>query len=93
MNMDSVAANMHQLLTDALRPMILEVVDDSSKHEGHAGARPGGQTHFSVTVVSEKFEGLARVARHRMVYDALKPLFGEGLHALAIKAKTPTEIV
>ncbi len=90
--MDSVAATITQLLESAIKPMILEVVDDSAKHEGHAGARPGGQTHFSVTIVSDKFEGKARVARHRMVYDALNPLFGEGLHALAITAKTPAEL-
>ena len=90
--MDSVAATITQLLESALQPMILEVVDDSAKHAGHAGARPGGQTHFSVMIVSEQFNGLARVARHRMVYDALNPLYGEGLHALAITAKTPAEL-
>jgi BolA protein len=90
--MNSVAATITQLLETALAPMILEVVDDSAKHAGHAGARPGGQTHFSVTIVSDQFAGKPRVARHRMVYDALNPLFGEGLHALAITAKTPAEI-
>lgn len=90
--MDNVAATITQLLETALTPMILEVVDDSAKHAGHAGARPGGQTHFSVTIVSDHFHGKSRVARHRMVYDALNPLFGEGLHALAITAKTPAEM-
>lgn len=90
--MDSVAATITQLLETAIAPMILEVVDDSAKHAGHAGARPGGQSHFSVMIVSDKFEGKPRVARHRMVYDALNPLFGEGLHALAITAKTPSEL-
>lgn len=90
--MDNVAATITQLLESALKPMILEVVDDSEKHIGHAGYRPGGQSHFSVTVVTEQFQGKPRVARHRMVYDALNPLFGEGLHALAITAKTPQEI-
>lgn len=90
--MDNVAATITQLLESALQPLILEVVDDSAKHAGHAGARPGGQTHFSVTVVSERFAGKPRVARHRLVYDALHPLFGEGLHALAINAKTPQEM-
>ena len=91
--MNSAAATITQLLETALTPMILEVVDDSAKHAGHAGARPGGQTHFSVTIVSDRFAGKTRVARHRMVYDALNPLFGEGLHALAITAKTPAEMV
>lgn len=90
--MDNVAATITQLLESAIKPMILEVVDDSAKHAGHAGARPEGQTHFTVVIVSDKFEGMPRVARHRMVYDALNPLFGEGLHALAITANTPTEI-
>lgn len=90
--MDNVAATITQLLESALKPMILKVVDDSAKHAGHAGARPGGQSHFSVTIISDKFEGKPRVARHRLVYDALNPLFGEGLHALAINAKTPQEM-
>lgn len=90
--MDNVAATITQLLESALQPMILEVVDDSAKHVGHAGYRPGGQSHFSVMIVSDKFGGKPRVARHRMVYDALNPLFGEGLHALAINAKTPEEM-
>lgn len=91
--MENVAATITQLLETAIKPMILEVVDDSAKHAGHAGARPGGQSHFSVMIVSGKFEGMARVARHRLVYDALNPLFGEGLHALAITAKTPGEML
>lgn len=91
--MDNVAATITQLLETAIAPMILEVIDDSAKHAGHAGARPGGQSHFTVVIVSDKFEGKTRVARHRMVYDALNPLFGEGLHALAITAKTPLEMV
>ncbi len=90
--MDNVAATITQLLESALKPMILEVVDDSEKHIGHAGYRPGGQSHFSVMIVTEKFQDKPRVARHRMVYDALNPLFGEGLHALAITAKTPAEL-
>lgn len=90
--MDNVAATITQLLESALKPMILEVIDDSAKHAGHAGAREGGQSHFSVIIVSDKFEGVARVGRHRMIYDALNPLFGEGLHALAITAKTPQEM-
>ena len=59
---------------------------------GHAGARAEGESHFTVKIVSEKFVGANRVARHRMVYDVLKPLFDDGLHALAIEAKTPSEV-
>ena len=88
----NVAAAIHDALTRELAPQTLEVIDDSAKHAGHAGARPGGQSHFTVTIVSQKFEGLGRVARHRLIYDALGPLFAEGLHALAINAKTPGEM-
>lgn len=89
--MQNVAASIHQLLEARFQPTVLQVVDDSAKHAGHAGAREGGQSHFTVTVVSESFTGLSRVERHRAVYDALKPVFDGGLHALVIVAKTPGE--
>ena len=75
-----------------LQPELLEVEDDSHQHAGHAGARPEGQTHFTVRVVSERFTGLGRVARHQLIYAQLKPAFERGLHALVIEAKTPQEI-
>ncbi len=75
-----------------LHPVALDVVDDSAKHAGHAGARAGGQTHYNVTVVSPRFEGLNRVARHRLVNDALAAEFDSGLHALSLVLKTPAEI-
>ena len=90
--MTHVTEQISQLLQSALQPDSVQVIDDSAKHAGHAGARPGGQTHFTVRVVSQQFNGLSRVARHRLVYDALKPLFAEGLHALAIEARTPGEV-
>ena len=90
-SMQNIAAQIHQQLDQALTPRVLEVVDDSAHHAGHAGARAEGQSHFTVTVVSERFNGLSRVARHRLVYDALGPLFAQGLHALAIRASTPQE--
>jgi BolA family transcriptional regulator, general stress-responsive regulator len=77
------------VLTRALQPMSLQVRDDSEQHAGHAGAREGG--HYTVTLVSERFRGLRPVARHRLVYDALGPLTGVGIHALAIEARTPEE--
>lgn len=83
---------MEQLLTNHFAPSSLAVIDDSRKHAGHAGARAEGESHFTVKIVSEKFVGANRVARHRMVYDVLKPLFDEGLHALAIEAKTAEEV-
>lgn len=91
--MENVAATIHGLLQKQFAPAVLQIVDDSTRHAGHAGAREGGQSHFTVLIVSDKFEGLTRVARHRAVYDALKPVFDRGLHALAITAKTPAESV
>ena len=80
------------LLTDALAPETIEVVDDSHKHAGHAGAR-GGQGHFSVDIVSAAFAGKLPLARHRMVYAALGGMMQTDIHALAIRARTPDELV
>lgn len=82
---------METLLQTQLAPLTLEITDESSKHAGHAGARPGGQTHYRVHVVSESFNGLTRVARQRLVYNALREEFDTGLHALALDLKTPAE--
>jgi BolA family transcriptional regulator, general stress-responsive regulator len=78
-----------QALRAALEPVLIEVQDDSAAHAGHAGAREG--RHFSVTIVSPRFAGLSRVARHRLVYDAVASQMAQGIHALAIVAKTPDE--
>ena len=87
----SVAEKIEALLTEQLNPTALHIIDDSAKHAGHAGAKPGGETHFTVKIVSEAFTGKNAVARHRMVYAALKPLLDAGLHALAIEAKAPSD--
>ena len=79
-----------QRLRDALQPSSLEVQDDSAQHAGHAGAREG--SHYTVRICSPGFTGLARLARHRLVYDSLGPLGPQGIHALAIDAKAPGEI-
>jgi BolA protein len=76
-------------LTDRLEPVALELVDDSAAHAGHAGARSGA--HFKLRIVSARFAGLPRISRHRLVYDALRPWMAEGVHALAIDARTPDE--
>ena len=76
-------------LQAALAPTRLLVSDDSAAHAGHAGAREG--SHFSVIVVSPAFAGLSRVARHRLVYHALDSLMPQGIHALAIDARAPSE--
>lgn len=81
------ATEIEAALAAALQPESLAVQDDSHLHAGHAGAREG--RHFSVVVVSRRFEGLARVARHRLVYDCLDDLMARGIHALAIDARTP----
>ena len=77
-------------LTERLEPVALELVDDSAAHAGHAGAREGA--HFNLRIVSAKFAGLPRISRHRLVYDALRPWMAEGVHALAIDARTPDEV-
>jgi BolA family transcriptional regulator, general stress-responsive regulator len=76
-------------LREALAPTQLEVQDDSHLHAGHAGAREG--RHFSVRLTSPRFSGCTRVARHRLVYDALRLLMPAGIHALAIEARAPDE--
>ena len=79
------------LISAALNPALLEVHDDSSQHAGHSGAMPGGETHYSVLVVSDRFAGQGRVARHRLVNAAVEPEFAQGLHALALTLRTPDE--
>jgi BolA protein len=78
-------------LTKAFAPQSLEVVDESHRHEGHAGHRPGGETHFRVNIVSEAFRGKSRIARHRMVNETLSGELAAGVHALAIHAHAPGE--
>lgn len=73
-----------------LAPTVLELHDDGARHVGHAGAASGGG-HYLLTIVSERFVGQSRVARHRMVYDALGEMMRRDIHALAIDARTPTE--
>lgn len=74
-----------------LAPESLEVFDDSADHAGHAGARESGGGHFQVVIVAAAFAGRPRIARHRMVYDRLKDLIPQRIHALAIVAQTPEE--
>jgi BolA family transcriptional regulator, general stress-responsive regulator len=83
------AAAIESRLRAALAPLQLEVQDDSHLHAGHAGAREG--RHYTVRITSTRFSGVARPARHRLVYDALGPLAAQGIHALAIVARAPDE--
>jgi BolA protein len=80
-----------QKLTTAFAPESLEVVDESHRHEGHAGHRPGGETHFRVYIVADVFKGKTRVDRHRMINAALAGELSGGVHALAIHAAAPGE--
>jgi BolA protein len=78
-----------QLLTEALHPEKLEIIDNSAAHAGHAGSRSGG--HYHVTIVSPLFEGKTLVQRHQLVYKALGDLMKQQIHALGINALTPSE--
>lgn len=87
----SVAAEIERKLTAALQPVRVQVIDESELHKGHAGHRPGGQSHFRVEVVAAAFEGQSRVARQRRVYEILADELKAGVHALALKTLTPAE--
>jgi BolA protein len=78
-------------LTRAFTPESLDVVDESHLHSGHAGHRPGGETHFRVYIVSDSFRGKSRLERHRMVNQALSAELDGSVHALAIHATAPGE--
>jgi BolA family transcriptional regulator, general stress-responsive regulator len=78
-------------LSDALRPVRLEIFDDSHRHAGHHGARPGGETHFRLAIVSAAFAGQNRLARQRLVYDLLADELASGVHALQMTTLTPAE--
>ncbi|HPF23664.1 MAG TPA: BolA family protein [Hyphomonas sp.] len=82
-------SRIRDLLTEAFDPVVLEISDDSARHAGHAGAAPGGETHYTVQITSEAFEGLSRVQIQRTVMMVLQKEFDTGLHALSLKAKAP----
>ncbi len=82
----SRAERMRAALEAAFSPTELDIVDESHLHHGHAGAAPGGETHYAVKIRSAAFAGLTRLARHRAVNEALKAEFAAGLHALHIDA-------
>jgi BolA protein len=80
-----------ELRLAALEPDLVEIYDESAEHIGHAGAQSGGG-HYQLTIVTRRFEGQSRVARHRLVYDALGEMMHKEIHALAITALTPEEL-
>jgi BolA protein len=78
-------------LREAFTPESLDVIDESHLHEGHAGHRPGGETHFRIYIVSDAFEGKSRIERHRLINATLAAELAGPVHALAIKAQAPGE--
>ncbi|MBV9828638.1 MAG: BolA family transcriptional regulator [Alphaproteobacteria bacterium] len=82
---------MRAKLSEKLAPTRIDIVDDSHRHAGHSGARPEGETHFTVTVVSEVFAGMTRVARQRVVYRILADELAGRVHALSLSTLTPAE--
>jgi len=78
-------------LSQGLHPMTLDIVDESDRHKGHAGAREGGETHFRIHIVSQAFAGKGRLERHRMVNALLADELAAGVHALALKTAAPGE--
>ena len=87
----SIADTIRHKLTERFAPIRLEIEDQSHRHIGHEGAQPGGETHFAMTIVSGAFVGHNRVARQRLVYQALADELATQVHALSVKALTPEE--
>ena len=85
------ADRMAALLQQQFAPVLLQIDDDSARHAGHAGAAPGGETHYRVLLVSAAFNGMSRIARSRRVHAALGGEFAGGLHALTLGLRTPEE--
>ncbi len=89
--LDRRADRIRKALHHEFAPVALEVIDESHRHAGHAGASATGETHYAVLLVSDCFAGLSHVARHRLVNTALAAEFGSGLHALSLTLRTPAE--
>jgi BolA protein len=89
--MGAILEAIHDKLTAAFQPSRLEIEDDSARHAGHAGARPSGESHFNVVIEAAAFEGKPKVARQRLVYQALAEELKGPIHALSLKALAPGE--
>jgi BolA protein len=87
----TVAETIRHKLTERLAPTRLEIVDESHRHTGHVGARPEGETHFAITVVSPAFAGLNRIARQRLIYETLADELATRIHALSMTTLAPSE--
>ena len=90
--MGAVADRLARKLTQTFAPSRLEVIDESHRHAGHAGARPGGESHFQVVIEAADFEGLSRIERQRRIHAALADELAGGVHALSVKALAPGEV-
>jgi BolA protein len=88
----SVSETIETKLRDRLSPDDVRVIDESDKHKGHSGWRPGGETHFRVEIVAAAFDGMTRVDRQRLVYEVLTDELRGPVHALSLDLKTPAEI-
>lgn len=86
-----MAGRIRAKLSAGLAPTRLDIVDESASHAGHAGAAPGGETHFRVTIIAHAFTGQSRVERQRLVYGLLADELNGGVHALALATRTPEE--
>ena len=87
----TISTRIRHKLTEALAPTRLVIHDDSERHLGHGGHQPDGESHFELVVVSAAFEGLARVTRHRMIYELLAEELAGRVHALGLRTLTPAE--
>jgi len=86
-----MADRIRSKLQAKFNPERLDIIDESARHRGHAGAKPGGETHFRVTIVSAAFQGKSRLERQRAIYAALAQELADGVHALSLKAQVPNE--
>ena len=89
--MGAIFETIHDKLTAAFAPTRLEIQDDSDRHAGHAGATPGGESHFNVLIEAQAFAGMSKVVRQRLVHKALSDELAGPVHALSIKALAPGE--
>ncbi|NQZ57945.1 MAG: BolA family transcriptional regulator [Lentisphaeraceae bacterium] len=89
--MTKTEEEIRSILEQEFQPAFMEVVDESHLHAGHMEAKEGAATHFRVTIVSEKFEGLLPIKQHRLIYTALQQQLNEGLHALALNTIKPSK--
>ncbi len=90
--MGRIAGTLRKKLSDAFSPDLLEIEDDSARHAGHAGATPGGESHFNIQIRAAAFAGQSRVARQRMVYRVLAEELAGPVHALSLTALAPDEV-